>query len=113
MSLCPLCERPLARIGAYLASTDYDGQWFTFPICAGCRQRQARLPKQARQRQDVTAAHKVIKRPDRYQVRIWRTADEAKLYARLSAGTLLRSSPPGTALACDWLDADGGSTGRN
>ena len=81
MSLCPLCERQLLRTGAYLASSDYDGQWFTFAICADCRQRQARLPRQARQRQDITAAHKVIKRPDRYEVSIWQSGDEAKLYA--------------------------------
>ena len=107
MSLCPLCERQLLRTGAYLASSDYDGQWFTFAICADCRQRQARLPRQARQRQDITAAHKVIKRPDRYEVSIWQSGDEAKLYARLSADALLRSAPPGAAAARARPDADG------
>ena len=104
MSLCPLCERQLLRTGAYLASSDYDGQSFTFAICADCRQRQARLP---RQRQDITAAHKVIKRPDRYEVSIWQSGDEAKLYARLSADALLRSAPPGAAPARARPDADG------
>lgn len=107
MSLCPLCERQLLRTGAYLASSDYDGQWFTFAICADCRQRQARLPRQARQRQDITAAHKVIKRPDRYEVSIWQSGDEAKLYARLSADALLRSAPLGAAPARARPDADG------
>lgn len=113
MSLCPLCERPLSCTGAYLASADYAGQWFTFPICAGCRQRQARLPRQVRQRQDVTAAHKVIKRPDRYEVSIWQSGDEAKLYARLSADALLRGGPPGKPEACVQRAADGGSPGSN
>ena len=107
MSLCPLCERQLLRTGAYLPSSDYDGQWFTFAICADCRQRQARLPRQARQRQDITAAHKVIKRPDRYEVSIWQSGDVAELYARLSADALLRSAPPGAAAARARPDADG------
>lgn len=89
MSQCPLCERPIQRTGAYLASADYAGKWFTFPICALCRQRQARLPKLVRQRQDVTAANKVIKHPDRYEVSVWNSGDEAKLYARLSADALI------------------------
>ncbi|MDX9943517.1 MAG: hypothetical protein RBS35_01870 [Azonexus sp.] len=113
MSLCPLCERPLSCTGAYLASADYAGQWFTFPICAGCRQRQARLPRLVRQRQDVTAAHKVIKRPDRYEVSIWQSGDEAKLYARLSADALLRGSPPRKPEACVQRGSDGGSLGSN
>ena len=88
VSLCPLCERPLAFVGAYLASADDAGQWFTFSICAPCRLRQAGLPKQVRRRQDVTAASKVIKRPERYDVNVWRDSSEAKLYARLAADAL-------------------------
>lgn len=107
MSLCPLCERQLLRTGAYLGSSEYDGQWFTFAICADCRQRQARLPRQARQRQDITAAQKVIKLPDRYEVSIWQSGDEAKLYARLSADALLRSAPRGAAPARARPDAGG------
>lgn len=91
MSHCPLCERPLSLPGAYLASADYAGQWFTFPICVACRLRQAGLPKRVRQRQDVTAANKVIKRPDRYEVNVWSNRDEAKLYARLSADEMRRA----------------------
>ncbi len=85
MSHCPICEVPLSRAGAYLASADYAGRWFTFPICAACRLRQERLPKQKRQRQDITAAHKVIKHPERYDVIVWNDSHEARLYARLSA----------------------------
>lgn len=85
MSHCPICEDPLSRAGAYLASADYAGRWFTFPICAACRLRQERLPKQKRQRQDITAAHKVIKHPERYDVIVWNDSHEARLYARLSA----------------------------
>lgn len=88
MSNCPICERPLVHTGAYLASADYAGQWFTFPICAACRLQQARLPKQVRQRQDTTAANKVIKRPERYEVNVWSDSHEAKLYASLSAEAL-------------------------
>ncbi len=104
MSHCPLCERPLAFAGAYLASTDYAGQWFTFPICAACRVRQARLPKQVRRRQDLTAANKVIKHPERYEVNVWNSSDEAKLYARLSADAVkskltLAAAPSGCAPA--------------
>lgn len=95
MSHCPLCERSFSFAGAYLASADYAGQWFTFPICVACRLRQARLPKRVRQRQDVTAANKVIKRPDRYEVNVWPNSDEAKLYARLSADAMGRSEKPG------------------
>lgn len=71
--------------GAYLASADYAGQWFTFAICLTCRLRQERLPTQARRRQDMTAANKVIKHPERYEVSTWQNSIEAKLYARLSA----------------------------
>lgn len=85
MSYCPLCERSFSFAGAYLASADYAGQWFTFPICVTCRLRQARLPKQVRQRQDVMAANKVIKHPEKYEVNVWLNRDEAKLYAKLSA----------------------------
>lgn len=92
---CPLCERPLAFAGAYLASADHAGQWFTFPICASCRLRQDRLPKQVRRRLDVTAANKVIKRPERYEVNVWRNSDEARLYARLSADELKPQAPAG------------------
>lgn len=95
MSHCPLCERPLSFAGAYLASADYAGQWFTFPICVACRLRQACLPKRARQRQDVIAANKVIKRPERYEVSVWSTSDEAKLYARLSADEMRRDTGSG------------------
>lgn len=85
MSHCPLCERSFSLAGAYLASADYVGQWFTFPICVTCRIRQARLPKLVRLRQDVMAANKVIKHPEKYEVSAWPSREEAKLFARLSA----------------------------
>lgn len=90
MPCCPLCECPLSRTGAYLASADHAGAWFTFAICALCRLRQGRLPAQLRQRLDISAANKVIKRPARYEVRTWPGGDEAKLYARLSAEAVKR-----------------------
>ncbi len=92
MSHCPLCERSFSFAGAYLASADYAGQWFTFPICVSCRVRQGRLPKQVRQRQDIIAASKVIKHPKRYEVKIWENSHEAKLYACLSADAIKRVS---------------------
>lgn len=85
MSRCPLCERPLSLAGAYLASADYAGQWFTFAICLTCRLRQEYLPTQARRRQDTAAANRVIKHPERYEVSTWQNSSEAKLYARLCA----------------------------
>lgn len=87
---CPTCRLRLNRIGRLVAYRDDAGQHFAFALCERCSSRLTRIPVPTQQKLLNAAVGAIAAHPERYFVRYFISAIEAKLYVSLEAESLAR-----------------------
>jgi hypothetical protein len=85
---CPMCRLRLIQTGRLIAFRDDAGQHFAFAICQRCSGRLARLPVRIQHQQLNAAVSAIAAHPERYLVRFFDSAVEARLFVALEAENL-------------------------
>jgi len=89
---CPICRLKLGGIGRLIAYRDDAGQHFVFACCPRCSASLSKLPIPTQQKRLEGALRTLAAHPERYFLRFFADADEAKLYVTLEAERLAKES---------------------